>query len=229
MPRHARWSPGEICYHVVDRGNSRATVYYDELDYRAFLDLMARACERLPMRMLGYCLMPNHVHLVLWPFQEHDLGRWMHWLLTTHVHRHHKRHRTTGRIWQGRYKAFPIQQDHHLLTVLRYVERNALRAGLVERAETWRWSSLQWWSRNGRPDFLVQGPVTRPQDWTSRVNEPVTEAELAAIRLSVARSRPFGAQDWVARTAKALHMESSLRNRGRQPQFRRRTQLRASA
>ena len=194
-----------------------------------FLDLMARACQRLPMRLLGYCLMPNHIHLVLWPFEENDLGRWMHWLLTTHVNRHHKRHGTTGRIWQGRYKAFPIQQDHHLLTVLRYVERNALRAGLVERAETWRWSSLRWWSRQSRPEFLVRGPVAHPEDWTSRVNEPVTEAELEAIRLSVKRSRPFGAREWVAQTAKALHMESSLRNRGRQPQSRRRTKLRASA
>ena len=227
MPRKARWAPGGICYHVVDRGNSRATVYHEAADYADFLDLMARACEHVPMRVLGYCLMPNHVHLVLWPFADADLGRWMHWVLTTHVHHHHKRHATSGRIWQGRYKAFPIQQDHHLLTVLRYVERNPLRARLVERAEAWRWSSLRWWSQEARPAFLARGPVRRPDGWVSRVNEAVTDAELRAIRMSVQRSRPFGAEDWILRTATALNMESSLRNRGRQP--RRATSLRVFA
>jgi putative transposase len=204
-----------MCYHVVNRGNARARVYHDPRDYTTFVHLIARACIDVPMRVLAYCLMPNHFHLVVWPFASGDLSRWMHWLLTTHVVLHHRRHGTSGRIWQGRYKAFPIQADHHLLTVMRYVERNAARAGLAETAESWRWSSVASWNHANRADFLVAGPVPRPQDWIQRVNESATDAELAAIRMAVKRSRPFGTNDWIVRTAKALHIESTLRNRGR--------------
>jgi putative transposase len=82
---------------------------------------------------------------VLWPHGDGDLGRWMQWLLTTHVHGYRAAHHSSGHVWQGRFKAFAIEEDHHLLTVLRYVERNPLRAGLVERAEDWPWSSLRAW------------------------------------------------------------------------------------
>jgi putative transposase len=227
VPRAARSSIGGLCYHVVDRGNARATVYHDATDYTDFVRLIALACEQVPMRVLAYCLMPNHVHLVAWPFADGDLGRWMHWLLTAHVRRHHKRHGTIGRIWQGRYKSFPIQQDHHLLAVLRYVERNPLRANLVERAEDWRWSSL-YKDRAGRSAFVVAAPVRRPAEWVERVNEPVTDAELSALRLSVKRSRPFGAHDWVRETANDLGLESTLQERGR-PHTRRFSRRRAAS
>jgi putative transposase len=84
--------------------------------------------------LLAVCLMPNHFHLVVSQHCARDISRWMQRLLTTHTHRHHLRHGTSGRVWQGRFKAFPIKQDDHLLTVMRYVERNASRAGLVNRA-----------------------------------------------------------------------------------------------
>ncbi len=86
--------------------------------------------------------MPNHFHLVLWPYEDGDLSNWMQWLLTTHVRRYHRMYGTSGHVWQGRFKAFPIQQDEHLFVVMRYVERNALSAQLVTSAEDWRWSSV---------------------------------------------------------------------------------------
>jgi putative transposase len=138
-------------------------VFHGDEDYEAFVDLLDRACERLPMRVLAYCLMPNHFHLVLLPHGDGDLGRWMQWLLTSHVRRHHRRRRSSGHVWQGRFKAFPIQQDAHLVTVLRYVQRNPVRAGLAERAEAWPWSSLRWWRSPGRPAFLSEWPIERPE------------------------------------------------------------------
>ena len=129
MPRTARASAGHICDHVLNRGNARADVFHRRGDYQAFVDLLGLACNRLPMRMLAYCLMPNHFHLALWPYQDEDLSRWMQWLLTAHVRHSHRHYQSSGHIWQGRFKAFPIQQDQHLLTVLRYIERNPLRAG----------------------------------------------------------------------------------------------------
>lgn len=137
----ARIAPGGLFYHVLNRGNAQARVFHDDADYRNFLGLMAKAGEKMPMRHLAYCLMPNHFHLVVRPEADGDLGRWMQWLLTTHVRRHHRRYGTSGHVWQGRFKSFVIQDDEHLLTALRYVERNPLRARLVERAEDWSWSS----------------------------------------------------------------------------------------
>ena len=147
MPRKTRTLFGGFCYHIINRGNGRAQVFHGEADYREFVKLMAAAAgehppPRLAPRLLAYCLMPNHIHLVLWPREDGEVSRWMQWLMTAQVRRHHRRHGTDGHLWQGRFKAFPIQRDEHLLSVLRYVERNPLRAKLVARAEDWPWSSL---------------------------------------------------------------------------------------
>jgi putative transposase len=164
---------------------------------------------------VDYAQMPNHFHLVVWPLKDKDLGEYMQWLLTTHVRRYHKHYQSSGHVWQGRFKAFPIQEDDHLLAVLRYVERNAMRAGLVPRAEEWRWSSLRWWQEPGRLAFLNPGPVPRPANWVELVNEPATEEELKRLRQSVERGCPYGQEQWVKQTAASLGLESTLRPRGR--------------
>jgi putative transposase len=215
MPRTARASVGGVCYHVLDRGNGRARVFHDADDYGAFLGLVGRACERLPLRVLAWCLMPNHLHLVLWPHGDGDLGRWMHWLLTSHVRRHHRLRHTSGHIWQGRFKAFPIQADGHLLTVLRYVEGNAVRAGLADRAEAWPWSSAAARDAGERPPWLVDGPVPRPTGWLRWVNQPLSEREWEGLRRSVVRGTPWGEAVWAAATARRLGLEFTLRPRGR--------------
>jgi len=202
---------------VTNRGNGRTRIFSKDRDYQAFIDLFEPACERVPMRVLAWCLMPDHFHLVLWPRGDGDLSRWMQWLMTTHVRRYHFHHRTSGHVWQGRFKAFPIQQDEHLLTVLRYVERNPLRAGLVRSAENWRWSSLAAWMGSERPAWLCEGPVHRSKGWAGYVNRAETAEELAALRRSVLRGAPFGGESWAARTAVRLGLESSLRPRGRPP------------
>jgi putative transposase len=200
---------------VINRGNARGTVFHKDGDFQAFVDLIGDACERLRMRVLAYCLMPNHFHLALWPHGPGDLSRWMQWLLTAHVRRYHKHYRSSGHVWQGRFKAFPIEQDEHLLTVLRYIERNPLRAELVERAEQWRWSSLCWWPKTNRLRFLHLGPVPRGRDWMQWVNQPMTDAELLRLRRSLNRGAPFSSGDWSRRISSRLGLESSLRPRGR--------------
>jgi putative transposase len=204
-----------MCYHVLNRGNGRAKVFRREADFAAFVKLMAEANERLPLRILGYVLLPNHFHLVLWPRGDGDLSRWMQWLLTAHVRRYHRQYGGGGHVWQGRFKAFPIERDEHLLTVLRYVERNPLRADLVDRAEAWPWSSLAWRPSGQRPQLLSDWPVACPRNWVAAVNGVQSAAELAALRRSVARGAPFGAERWTRRVAKRLGLESSLRPRGR--------------
>jgi putative transposase len=191
-------------------------VFHKPDDYDAFVDLMAESSVRTPMRVIAYCLMPNHFHLALWPRDDGDLSRWMHWLMTTHVRRHLGRYRSSGHVWQGRFKAFPIQEDEHLLAVLRYIERNPLRAGLVERAEEWRWSSLRWLSAPGQaPLRLEPGTVPRGTLWVEGVNAVTADIDLEIARESVRRDRPFGTSEWTLKTAKALNLEYSIRPRGR--------------
>jgi putative transposase len=217
MPRTARAAVGGLCYHVLNRGNARAEVFRQAGDYQAFVELLRASAARLPMRVLGYCLMPTHFHVAVWPRADRDLSRWMQWLLTAHVRRHHRHHGSSGHVWQGRCKAFPMQQDAHLLTVLRYIERNPLRASLVARAEDWLWSSLREWGTPGT--FLDPGPVPRTAEWVAGVNAAMTAGELARIRHSLTRGAPFGTEAWAAQTARRLGLEASLRSRGRPPKF----------
>jgi putative transposase len=204
-----------ICYHLLNRGHGRSRVFHDEEDYSYFMRLLRMVGEKVAMRLLACCLMPNHFHLVVWPLEDGDLGSWMHWLMTSHVARHRKKYDTVGSIWQGRYKSFPIQQDQHLVTVLRYVERNPLRSRLVDAAEEWPWSSLRL-GIDGNVDGLIHpGPVCKPRDWTTWVNMPQTAAELQALRTSVKRGCPFGDKSWVRETAATLGLEASLHPVGR--------------
>lgn len=205
-------TPGGFCYHVINRGNGKAQVFHDPYDYQAFRKLLG--VGRRKMKLVAYCLMPNHFHLVVWPEEDDQLSRWMQWLLTCHVRRHHLRYGTSGRVWQGRYKSFPIQHDQHLLRVLRYVERNPLRAGLVRRAEEWRWSSLHDRASSGAL-LLSEPPVGRLVDWIEFVNEPGTETDLQALRTSACRGRPYGDSPWTDLTVSRLGLESTLRSAGR--------------
>jgi putative transposase len=216
MPRSARITPGGIVYHVLNRGNARQTVFSRDEDYTAFIRAVSQACEQYPLRVLAYCVLPTHFHLVLWPHRDGDLSRWMQWAQNAHVRRHHQLNHSSGHLWQGRYKAFPIAPDDHLLAVLRYVEGNPLRAGLVREAQDWPWSSLRWLpGAVGAPLALDPGPVPRPADWLALVNQPQTEAELARLRASVNRGSPFGEPAWQQETAVRLSLQHTLRPRGR--------------
>jgi putative transposase len=139
----------------------------------------------------------------------------MQWLFTTHARHYHEKHGTTGHVWQGRYKHFVVQDDHYLLTLLRYVERNALRARLVSRAENWRWGSLHWRSQRNSTLTLTPPPLALPSWWTEFVNQPQTAVELEAIRTGVIRQRPFGDPEWIAKNAEAAGLEQTLCSVGR--------------
>jgi len=216
VPRYARPVSAGLCTHVVTRGNARATVFHSEHDYANFKNLMKAAQERVCIEIFAWCLMPNHLHFVVRPRTDDDLPRWMHWLLTTHAQRHRILHVTTGHIWQGRYKSFPIQTDGHLVKVLRYVERNPVRAGLVASSRDWRWSSVsERWPPGERPELLAEAPVPLPTPWIDWVDTPITDDELASIRTSVQRGRPWGDPAWARGTTERIGLRSTLRSRGR--------------
>ncbi|OGA49271.1 MAG: hypothetical protein A3F74_09055 [Betaproteobacteria bacterium RIFCSPLOWO2_12_FULL_62_58] len=221
MGRPLRAAAGDVIYHVLNRANARLPIFEKPSDFEAFERVLVEAHARMATRILAYCVMPNHWHLVLWPQRDGELSEFMGWVTLTHTQRWHAHHLSagTGHLYQGRFKSFPVQADDHFLVVCRYVERNALRAGLVVRAEEWRWSSL-WRRAQGRhaaPAWLAAWPAERPRNWLDWVNKPQTEAELEALRCSVQRGRPYGSGTWVRRIAGKLGLESTLQPRGRPP------------
>lgn len=219
MSRTPRAAEGGLVYHALNRAVARSTIFDDDGDYDAFLRVLDEALTRHTMRLLAYCVMPNHFHLVLWPRANGDLSRFMGWLTMTHTQRWHAHHRSagTGHLYQGRFKSFPVQDDGHFHTLCRYVERNALRAGLVTRAESWRWGSLGNQDAAATPDrpALDAWPVGRPADWVERVNAPLTPSEEEAMRRSIQRGQPLGDPVWQALTAARLGLRSTLQPLGR--------------
>ena len=219
MPRSARKTPGGLVYHVLNRGVGRGRIFSKPEDYEAFERVVEETLERRPMRICGYCLMPNHWHFVLWPESDDDLARFMQRLTITHVTRwqKHKRRVGYGHLYQGRYKSFPVESDGHFYQVLRYVERNALRANLVQQADAWKWSSLWRYYHGNREQkkLLSKWPIPRSRNWQERVQTALTDSELEAIHRSVIRGRPFGSDEWTDSTAKMLGLQFTMRRRGR--------------
>lgn len=218
MARKNRNPPGGYVYHVMNRGNRRATLFETDRDFLAFLEVMRESLLQVPMRIIDFCLMGNHWHQLLWPREDGDLAGFMHHLTTTHAMRWNKYRGLTGtgHVYQGPYQFFPVQGDDHYFTVSRYVVRNAARANLVARAKEWPHSSLH--ARYYHTEFeslLSDGPLPYPSNWLEFVNRPQSEAELAALRLCVQRSQPFDSPDWQQDTASQLNLEHTLRSPGR--------------
>lgn len=218
MPRPLRTAPGGFIFHVLNRAQGKRTIFHHDRDYLAFERVLGEVEERVPMRVLAWCVMPNHWHLLLWPREDGDLSRYMRLLTLTHTQRVHAYRGSagTGHVYQGRYKSFVVKSDAHFLSVARYVEANALSANLVRRAEDWRWGSLWRAQRNpDQPPHLHQWPVARPADWLVYVNETPEAAELEAVRRSARRGCPYGDEVWVQDTAEQLGVTTTLRARGR--------------
>jgi putative transposase len=217
MPRIARVAPGGMVYHVLNRGVGRMRLFHTDADYAAWERVLLETLPLASMRICAYCWMPNHWHLVLWPEKDGQLSTFMQRATNRHTQRWQRAKRRVGygHLYQGRFKSFPVESDDHFYSLVRYVERNALRAGLVARAEDWRWSSLSRRTASEARIPLSAWPLPRPSRWTVHVNQPQTEGELEAIRQSIRRGRPYGGEEWTTRIAGKIGLESTLRARGR--------------
>ena len=207
-----------MVFHVLNRAVGRRNLFDKQGDFLAFERVMQETLRVRAMRVCAYCLMPNHWHYVLWPENDGDLSAFMQQLTNTHVKRwkEHRHETGYGHLYQGRYKSFPVETDDYFYQVVRYVERNPLRANLVESAELWPWSSLGCRARDNYPtEVLSDWPLPRPTNWTDLVNQPQTDSELAALRHCVNRGTPYGDETWIATTSKQLGLESTQRPRGR--------------
>ena len=209
MARLARIVLPGIPHHVTQRGNRRERVFFEEGDYALYLDLLAQAAERARVTIWGYCLMPNHVHIIATPGDEDGLRRTF-----RYVHRHYTgyinaRMRVTGHLWQGRFSSVAMDEAH-LVSALRYVALNPVRAKLAARAEDWRWSSTAAHIAGESDRFVDVVPaLERVGDFSAFLGEAFDEAtSYAALRKAESVGRPVGSKAWLAdmekRTGKAL-------------------------
>jgi putative transposase len=203
----------------LNRAVARIALFKHDRDYEAWERALVEAMKRLPINLLAYCVMPNHWHLVVQPKADADLSKFMQWFTLTHAQRWRVAHQTVGfgPLYQGRFKSFPIECDGHLLTVLRYVERNALRAGLVKGVESWKWGSYHTraTATSLLHPLLGEWPIDLPRNWRKLLNAPQTAAEEEAVQTSIRRGRPFGVPQWQERVARQLSLLSTLRPPGR--------------
>lgn len=197
MSRAPRIDIANYQYHVLNRSNGRTPIFNTPADYQLFIDILEETVELLDMRLLAYCLMPNHWHLLLEPKVDGDLSRFMSRLTNTHVKQYQSKYSLVGmgHLYQGRYKAFLIENGHYFYTVLRYVERNAVRAKLCSRAEVWTWGSA-FLRANGKTKILSPLPIDIPSSYIDDLNLPLSASEQEAVKQSEICSIPFASEAW---------------------------------
>ncbi|MBX4197795.1 transposase [Candidatus Parcubacteria bacterium] len=215
MPRLPRIDMGDYIYHVINRGTARVQIFYTEEDYDLFELVLEEAQAKFGMRILAYCVMPNHWHLVIYPKEDGEISKFMKWLTGTHTQRWHAVHGTagSGHIYQGRYKSFVVEDDKYLLDLIRYVESNPLHANLVNRAEEWKWSSLN--RRLEQCRYLSLLPTELPANYIESVNQGMSSNNMRKIQTSVVRSKPLGKDEWVQKMIERFKLQTSIRPRGR--------------
>jgi putative transposase len=214
MSRHRRVSPDGYVQHVLNRANDRKLLFPQTDDYFRFLSLMRKTAERVDIDLFAYCLMPTHFHFILRAEPGMAVSEYMRILLNAHVRQHQRVHNTVGRghLYQGRFKNFVIGDARYLLNVLRYVESNAQRAGLVAAATDWPWSSASRHARHPERPPLADWPLPRTPYWEEYLRTVMHPDELERLRVSVHRGRPYGADQWVVETCKEMGLTHTLRD-----------------
>jgi len=219
MGRALRIDVGNYIYHVLNRVNACVQIFNNDKDYQFFEQVLTEAKERYGMRLLAYSVMPNHWHLVVYPRGNGDLSKFMSWLTLTHTQRWHasKETRGQGHLYQGRYKSFLCQEDNHFISLARYVERNALKANLIGKAEKWKWGSAyrREYGTSKQKELLSSWPMQKPKDYLVWLNQPQLDDEESAIRKSIKRGNPYGGSRWSERIIKKFSLETTVRFRGR--------------
>ena len=219
MPRNARVAVGNEIYHVINRANGRLQIFDENTDFELFEQLLLETKELFGMRILAYVLMTNHWHLVLHPRNDGDLGAFMHRLSNAHTRKVHARTNTngSGHLYQGRYKSFLVEKDNYLLALIKYVERNPVRAKLVHDCKDWQWGSAsrRIHGTHEQKKLLGKIPLELPSDYLNWINTVDKVEDLKIIRASVNKSIPYGREKWVDKMVLKYHLESTLKSPGR--------------
>ncbi|PIR47136.1 MAG: hypothetical protein COV07_00480 [Candidatus Vogelbacteria bacterium CG10_big_fil_rev_8_21_14_0_10_45_14] len=223
MARAPRIDLAGYVYHVINRANEKRALFNTDKDYFAFEEILREGIALFDMQVFVFEIMPNHWHLVVSPKNDGDMGLFMAWLTTTHATRFRKFYDSVGfgHVYQGRYKSFIVQTDAYFYRVCRYVERNALRAGLATKAQEWKWGSawIRKYGNEKQRKMLAEWPLKMPSDYDKSLNEnDESDGEkktLQEIRNAVNRGCPYGSDLWKEKITERFHIESTTRKPGR--------------
>jgi putative transposase len=222
MARLARIVVPGVAHHVIQRGNRQLDVFFEHADYEAYLGYVSAGCARAGVRCLAWCLMPNHVHLILVPQDEDGLR-----VALSEAHRRYSRrinaaHGWSGFLWQGRFSSYPMD-DAHLVTAIRYVEMNPVRAGLVKAPQDWRWSSVRAHIDNKPDGFTdLKGTEGLHRNWRAKLRHGLEAGDLTpeqakAIEAHARTGRPLGSAAFVEGLESATGRELKPQKRGPKP------------
>ncbi len=197
MARIARLVVPHCAHHVTQRGNRRQTVFFSDDDYRAYLQLLATWCSKAGTAVWAYCLMPNHIHLILVPDNVDGLRAALGETHRRYTRAVNFREGWRGHLWQERFHSFAMDEGH-LAACARYVELNPVRAGLVGQAADWPWSSAGAHLRGADDGVVAVAPLlTRYPDWAAFLREDLSGDQLDTLRLHGRTGRPLGADHWL--------------------------------
>jgi putative transposase len=217
MSRLARLVVPGVPHHVTQRGNRREQVFFGDDDYRFYLDVLAENAARAKAQIWAYCVMPNHIHVILTPSDEDGIRATFADLHRRYTKRINVRGGFTGHLWQGRFGSVAMDEDH-LLTAVRYVALSPVRAGLAARPQDWAWSSARAHLAGQDDGVVAVGPVLeRVANFAEFIAEPVDEAVFAPLRLSETTGRPLGGADWVKGLEASSGRSLAPKKRGRKP------------
>ena len=199
MARLARVVISGVPHHLTQRGNRRQQVFFGGDDYEAYLGLLREWCRERGVEVWSYCLMPNHVHLIVVPESEDGLRRAIGEAHRRYTRMVNFREGWRGHLWQGRFASYPMDEAH-VMAAARCIERNPVRAGLARRAWEYRWSSAKAHVA-GRDDALVKVKplLERVEDWKEFLRLPEEEATLEELRRHERTGRPLGDERFIAR------------------------------
>lgn len=213
MPRIARIVAEGYPHHIIQRGNNRQAVFFDNEDRRLYLGLLKKYSKECGSRLHAFCLMDNHIHILATPQQSDSLARTMQKLSLRFTQHVNKKYRRTGRLWECRFHSSLIDAENYLWAVCRYIERNPVRAKIVINPSQYKWSS----ANNAHKNDIVESvwDEVQKQEYIDYLNRPDDDSQVQAIRKNTYSGKPIGSVEFIDSIAKMLNIELSTRPKGR--------------
>ena len=224
MPRKRRFYLPNIPVHIVQRGHSREPVFFEKNDYVAYLDWLVEAAERYGCAIHAYVLMTNHIHILATPEKKNSISLMMQYIGRFYVPYINHTYGSSGTIWEGRYKASMIHDEEYLLTCMRYIELNPVRADMVKTPGAYRWSTYR---ANGRGEanqrvqphslYLALGRTRkrRQEAYQALFKVPIDQKEINKIRSAWQTGTPLGNEHFKKKIEAKLKCKVGQARRGR--------------